>query len=404
MAHHRNRFLIEALNKALQFSPLVGLLGHRQVGKTTLLQEICEEYITFDDEDEFKKAQKNAKLFLSELKKSKTALDECQYLPSLFPALKERVRINKKTGQFLLSGSVRFTSRKAIQESLTGRITNLELLPLSISEICQKQLPDTALRLLQSSSAESFADSVDTTLSSYLKMRKDRDLYLTRGGLPGVSFIRDPNIRTTRIKDQLSTILDRDLRMVYNTRIPFHQIINLLSFFAEHEGRPFTHSRIEQELRLTESTQKHLLHAFESIFLIRSIPVEGRKTHDMIYFEDQAEFHHLGGRKTSTTLQLEGLLYRNIRIQFFYRLGIEASFFHYLTRGKARVPVAIRTNIGILGFIVIENELPTLSEKYSADSFLKTYQDAKLVYVSPNRKKIEILSKRTLATPIELFL
>ena len=61
-------------------------------------------------------------------------IDECQLAPALFTALKLRVQAFKKTGQFVLSGSVRFTSRKAIRESLTGRIFNLELLPLTISE------------------------------------------------------------------------------------------------------------------------------------------------------------------------------------------------------------------------------------------------------------------------------
>ena len=38
MAHIRNRFVYNNLVKTLKYSPLVGVLGHRQVGKTTLVR------------------------------------------------------------------------------------------------------------------------------------------------------------------------------------------------------------------------------------------------------------------------------------------------------------------------------------------------------------------------------
>ena len=56
-------------------------------------------------------------------------------MPELFPALKEFVRLHKKPGQFLLTGSVRFSSRKANGESLTGRIVTIKIPPLGSGEI-----------------------------------------------------------------------------------------------------------------------------------------------------------------------------------------------------------------------------------------------------------------------------
>jgi AAA domain len=77
-----------------------------------------------------------------------TDIDEAQLFPALFPALKAHVRINKRKGQFLLSGSVRFTSKADIRESLTGRIVSLELLPFTISGAAGVPLPDLRERLL----------------------------------------------------------------------------------------------------------------------------------------------------------------------------------------------------------------------------------------------------------------
>ncbi|MCM2323751.1 MAG: AAA family ATPase, partial [Oligoflexia bacterium] len=154
MPHSRKRYLRELLLHALRHSPLVGVLGHRQVGKTTLLQQLTENYLSFDDEAVLERVSRNAKDFLSnEAAPSKTspiALDESQLAPSLFPALKELVRRSPRPGQYLLSGSVRFTSRKAIRESLTGRIINFELHPMSIAELESRPLPDLCRRALQS--------------------------------------------------------------------------------------------------------------------------------------------------------------------------------------------------------------------------------------------------------------
>jgi predicted AAA+ superfamily ATPase len=71
-------------------SPLVGPIGHRQVGKTTLLDQISQQYVTFDDENNLASANSNPKAFVSTLRSLGTAIDECQLAEKLFPALKER--------------------------------------------------------------------------------------------------------------------------------------------------------------------------------------------------------------------------------------------------------------------------------------------------------------------------
>ncbi len=133
MPHQRARYAAELLKKALHFSPIVGVVGQRQTGKTTLSSQFCEEYQTLDGSGELTLAEADPFSYLQG-RRHPFAVDECQLCPPLFPALKEQVRIHPKMGQFILTGSVRFTSRAAIRESLTGRIVTIELLPLSLSE------------------------------------------------------------------------------------------------------------------------------------------------------------------------------------------------------------------------------------------------------------------------------
>jgi predicted AAA+ superfamily ATPase len=51
MAHLQSRFATRHLKDALAFSPLVGVLGQRQVGKTTLVESLVNDhYVSSDDE------------------------------------------------------------------------------------------------------------------------------------------------------------------------------------------------------------------------------------------------------------------------------------------------------------------------------------------------------------------
>ena len=120
MAHTRVRFLTSLVKKGLSFQGIVGVFGHRQVGKTTLLEMLSQRYATLDRVIELTQATENPVGFLNGLlgnqQKRPVAIDECQLCPPLFPELKEWVRTHKEPGIFLLSGSVRFSSRKAIRE------------------------------------------------------------------------------------------------------------------------------------------------------------------------------------------------------------------------------------------------------------------------------------------------
>ncbi len=93
-------------------------------------------------------AGQDPKRFISSYKNYPGTIDECQLEPKLFLTLKEWVSTQKRPGQFVLSGSVRFTSRQAIRESLAGRMVMAEMLPFSVSEILQEPLCLTINRLL----------------------------------------------------------------------------------------------------------------------------------------------------------------------------------------------------------------------------------------------------------------
>jgi len=198
---------------------------------------------------------------------------------TLFPALKERVRVNKRPGQFILSGPVRFTSRKAIRESLTGRIVNLELLPMTMSEIKQMDVPDILPKIMESKNLMQLSDKISYEIKNRQHLIEQVETYERRGGLPGICFIRDEKMRQNKIQEQLRTILDRDIRLIFPTTLSHHQIIQFVQHLAEIEGTPIQYSKIKRITKLSEETQKKLLYALEAVFLIRIMPLDGER-HD----------------------------------------------------------------------------------------------------------------------------
>lgn len=140
MPHLRKRHVEGHVGRLLKHSPIVALFGHRQVGKTSLAslftQNDFARYFTLDVRSTYDRIRSDPLSFLERQSQTKgcIVIDEAQMMPELFPALKEHVRRHPRPGQFLITGSVRFSSRAAIRESLTGRYIAQELLPFDANE------------------------------------------------------------------------------------------------------------------------------------------------------------------------------------------------------------------------------------------------------------------------------
>ena len=399
MAHERARHITELFHNLLGFSPIVGFFGHRQVGKSTFLAGNVNDYRTLDDLEALQLAALDPKQFIGSFKNYPGAIDECQLEPKLFSTLKEWVRTKKRPGQFVLSGSVRFTSRQAIRESLAGRMVIVEMLPFSVRELLEEPLSNTINRLLDH---RTFSPQTLHHLNPAPKakvLRKHFDTYLTNGGLPGLCFIRNRKLQMNALNDLHELMLSRDLRLVSDLRIPLPTIKKMLSYISQNIFEPYNTSEVRRLLGLAPQTQRKLLEAMEAIFLIRRIQISGKKK-ECFLLEDQLE-ELVYSANTAEPLRLtESAVYRNIRGQFFYSLDKAVRFESFLTRDHARVPIVLRGEKSVLGIIVINTIRPSLSQSRSAGSFLKKEAGSKVVFLSTQSILPEVLDDRNLICSI----
>jgi predicted AAA+ superfamily ATPase len=346
MPHLRTRILEPLLKKSLGWSPITAVFGQRQVGKTTLLRSMAASTRSFDDASFSLEFEANSQSILETMKKP-LFIDEVQKHPPIFDALKFSVDNTKRPGQFLITGSVRFAQRKPIRESLTGRTTLWELLPLTTSELYEKPFRE----LWRDWSGK----SLPQMSSNWVKPSQLKHLY-SSGGLPGICFLRSDNQRFNAFKNHVATLIERDLPLIRQSKISARQIFDLLQLLVAHQGQPLNFSSIARQVRMSSPSVKSLIDAFEGLFLIRR---HGRG----LFFEDHGVTHYLDPHSMSK-LELAQLqwIFLELRAQVVYRAHEVQSFGEYHSRGGSFVPFVIQTRSG-LTIAVTFDPLPYPSQK-----------------------------------------
>lgn len=191
----RRNLAIE-IKKGLEIFPVVGILGTRQTGKTTLALEIMKDFpdvVHLDLElpsDNLK--VDNGEYFLRSVADRLVVIDEIQRRPELFPLLRAVIDQNRRPGRFIILGSSSPKLVKQSSESLAGRIINYELTPLNIYEV-QHQENEGMKHFVRGGYPESYLAKDDAASlmwrTAFILTLLERDLQEFGIGLP-VSVVR----------------------------------------------------------------------------------------------------------------------------------------------------------------------------------------------------------------------
>lgn len=118
--------------------PVIGLMGPRQAGKTTLARNTFPKhrYVSLEDLDIREFALNDPRGFLNTYHNGHgLILDEIQHALHLLSYIQTDVDEKATPGSYILTGSQNFLVSEKLSQTLAGRIGILTLLPLSIHEL-----------------------------------------------------------------------------------------------------------------------------------------------------------------------------------------------------------------------------------------------------------------------------
>lgn len=222
------------------------MIGPRQVGKTTLAQDIAEArgalYLDLEDTNDRAKLTSPA-LFLRQYEDRLVVLDEIHRVPELFQTLRGVIdqgrRKGRRTGRFLILGSASIDLLRQSGESLAGRIEYVDMRPLDVTEV-------------GAGGGES-------------------DRLWIRGGFPD-SFLaqNDPDSLKLR-KSFIRTYLERDVPQ-FGPRVPEETLARLWTMLAHGQSTLLNASRLAAGLSLTAPTVTKYIDLLVDLLLVRRLP------------------------------------------------------------------------------------------------------------------------------------
>ena len=237
------RRIHDKLVESIDHSPAVGLLGPRQVGKTTLALEMgaTRPSLYLDLESPTDRAKlADAGRYLAEHEDKLVILDEVHRAPEIFQILRGLIdqgrRRGKAGGRFLLLGSASVELLKQSGESLAGRISYLELTPFDATEV------DGA--------------------------RMDR-LWI-RGGFPASFLAANDRISLDWREDFIRTYLERDVPQ-FGSRIPAETLRRFWTMLAHHQAGMHNAATLAQGLGVDGKTVARYLDLLVDLLLVRRL-------------------------------------------------------------------------------------------------------------------------------------
>jgi predicted AAA+ superfamily ATPase len=248
---------------ALTDTPVVVLNGPRQVGKTTMSQQLrypgSNDFASLDDEATREAAAADIRNFISRPVDT-FVIDEAQLEPRLFRAIKAEVDRDRRPGRFLLTGSSRLLAAPDMAASLVGRVEMVDLWPFSQGELIG--VPETFVDML-------FDAPVDLIRNRAVTRQQIVDRVVT-GGYPEI-VTREPNRRPQWFDSYLTTITKSVIRDISAIE-RLAEIPRLLRLCAARTGNELNVSAIANELGFPSRTVDGYLELLVQAFLVERIP------------------------------------------------------------------------------------------------------------------------------------
>ncbi len=292
--------LLQGIQTRLQESPVVALLGARQVGKTTLARQVAEQcgqpVTVFDLERPTGRAplEQTPEQTLADCQ-GLVVIDEVQRLPQLFEVLRPFCDDPRRRASFLLLGSASPHLVQGVSESLAGRVLFVPVHGLGMGEV---------------------------------GVAAQNHLWL-RGGFPR-SFLAETDAAAWRwMQGFRQTFLERDIPSL-GVRVPAATLERFWLMMAHYHGQSWNAAELGRALSASPSAANHYRDLLAGTFMLRVLQPwhenlgKRQVKAPKVYLRDSGLLHHLLGVENMAALRghprygasWEGFALEQILIQF----------------------------------------------------------------------------------------
>ena len=368
--HHLRR-----LTLLLRESPVVALLGARQIGKSTLARQLVAARRGATTWFDLENAADLARLVDPGIElrplRGLVVLDEIQRLPEVFPLLRVLADRPRTPARFLVLGSASPELLRQTSETLAGRVAFHELDGFDLREV------------------------------------SDLDRLWLQGAFPR-SYLARSAVASRRWRDDfVRTFLERDLPGLGST-VPSTTLRRFWTMLAHWHGQLWNGAEFGRAFGVAHTTVRRYLDLLTSVFVVRQLQpwhenIAKRQVRSpKIYIGDSGILHALLGLGTREALvshpkvgaSWEGFVIRQIT----HLLGARAEqCFHWSTYSGAELDLLVVAGNRRYGFEVERTEAPRLTE--SMRSAMKTLDLRRLDVVHAG-ERLYRLAPRVRALPV----
>lgn len=367
------KLLQETIEKALDRSRVVSLIGPRQCGKTTMARlfvpAISVNY--FDLEDPLSLARLDQPMTALQDLRGLVVIDEIQRRPDLFPILRVLADRTPLPARFLILGSASPDLLRQSSESLAGRISIITMSGFSLTEV-----------------------------------GKDAQNQLwRRGGFPLSFTASSEEISLDWRRDFVLTFLERDIPQ-FGFNIPSTSLFRFWSLLAHYHGQVWNNAEAARTLNVSEATARRYLDLLQDLFMVRllqpwyaNLGKRQIKT-PKLYFRDSGLLHYLLGIRTEKDLLLHprsGASWEGYAIEEVIKAIMPDEVYFWATHSGAELDLLLFKDGQRIGVECKRVDAPRLTPSIRAAC--KDLELAQLLVIYPGSKRYP-LNENVQAVPL----
>ena len=353
------RFARQAVDTVLSDTPVLVIQGARQVGKSTLVEQVAGErdatIFTLDDNNTLHIAQEDPVAFVGGSPNSLMVIDEAQRVPELVLPLKANVDRDRRPGRFLLTGSADLLKVKGVADSLAGRAETVEMLPLSQGELARRTVPENFVAWILAGAESSSFEMLNPNA-------------VIRGGFPEANLRTEARARSW-FTSYINRLADHDARDLQQGGYA-DQLATLLRVIAAQGQAELVKAKIARDLDITETTADSYLRLARTMRLIVEVPVWNRALRGRVVHRPKVSLVDTGlaAALSNFTVQMisspGGLEYFGALVEQFVALellkqrtwaAVPYDIYHFRDRDGCEVDLVIETFDGTIIAIEVKS-------------------------------------------------